>query len=572
MAKNHSIKCTISAKDGASAVFKRVSASTIAFGVAAGSFISKGITGAINGMRSMVNEALQAESANVMLDAALRGVGTYTPELARQFRDLAGAIQDETGTSDEAVKANIALLTSMGVVSGKMGVAARSTQALASLNIEGSMAAKAVARAIDGDITGFERLAPAVRLATTTEEKYAAANQLIAAGYAQQEAKLQTVGGAWEALKGRIGDATEDIIGAIFQGAKLGTTFNEMQASVGKFLSSSTFKGFTDKLRDGAGYVREIVTAMSADGGTKEVVSAMGNVILAALKDGADYVGAKIKEAFGQNKRDEFDPRLAGASRFWGALSGGAGVSGAITAMDKPKDDDSPKQTNLDAALNNLYAIVQRNVKTVEASADSSDEVAVTMAQVAEATKEEKKVVLDSTDALKKIEEAKNKTAAWELEISGHKQNQAAIEGRITKLSEQEAAARQNAINSQKAASQIASVGVAEYIKNSREKNDALKEETKANAATRKRMKRLQEVVDSGGRLSKSNQRDLDAFNRQKNQAEALVNDAARARKEAAQLADQKKQSELELKMIQSRIAVATEGMRADLKTAVEMQ
>lgn len=565
MAKNHSIKCTISAKDGASAVFKRVSASTIAFGVAAGSFISKGITGAINGMRSMVNEALQAESANVMLDAALRGVGTYTPELARQFRDLAGAIQDETGTSDEAVKANIALLTSMGVVSGKMGVAARSTQALASLNIEGSIAAKAVARAIDGDITGFERLAPAVRLATTTEEKYAAVNQLIAAGYAQQEAKLQTVGGAWEALKGRIGDATEDIIGAIFQGAKLGTTFNDMQASVGKFLASDTFKGFTDKLRDGAGYVREIVTAMSADGGTKEVVSAMGNVILGALKDGADYVGAKIKGAFSGTKS------LFGETRVKIAVAAGTSEDEARKTV-YGEAEPMPKQTNLDAALNNLYAIVQRNVKTVEASADSSDEVAVTMAQVAEATKEEKKVVLDSTDALKKIEDAKNKTAAWDLEISGHKQNQASIESRITKLSEQEAAARQNAINSQKAASQIASVGVAEYIKNSREKNDALKEETKANAATRKRMKRLQEVVDSGGRLSKSNQRDLDAFNRQKNQADALVNDAAQARKEAAQLADQKKQSELELKMIQSRIAVATEGMRADLKTAVEMQ
>ena len=75
----------------------------------------------------------------------------------------------------------------------------------------------------------------------------------IAAGYAQQEAKLQTVGGAWEALKGRLGDAQEAFTNAIFEG--LGNspdTFGDMQTAVGNFLQSDQWNNFLEKLESSA--------------------------------------------------------------------------------------------------------------------------------------------------------------------------------------------------------------------------------------------------------------------------------------------------------------------------------
>ncbi|NLC82561.1 MAG: hypothetical protein GX748_15390, partial [Lentisphaerae bacterium] len=56
------------------------------------------------------------------------------------------------------------------------------------------------------------------------------------------------------------------------------------------------------RLKSGAAYVKQIIEAMGTEGGTKEVLAAMGNVILAALKDGAEYIGVKILNAFDKTK------------------------------------------------------------------------------------------------------------------------------------------------------------------------------------------------------------------------------------------------------------------------------
>ncbi|NCB06176.1 MAG: hypothetical protein EOM69_11755, partial [Clostridia bacterium] len=356
MAGKHNVGVTISAKDLASGVIQKVSARTVALGVAVGNLASKMISGAVNGVRRWIDEALLAERANVMLDAALRGTGQYTDEVARKMKDLAGAIQDETGASDEAVKANITMLTTMGVTTDKMGEAARAVQALSALNFEGSQAAKAVALAMEGNMLGFQRMIPALRNATTETEKVEAVNKVLAAGYAQQKANLQTVGGSWEALKGRIGDAREDIVGAIFEGLALGKTFDGMQAAVGRFLKSDTFKDFTESLKSGASYVKQIIEAMGTDGGTKEVLAAMGNVILAALKDGADYVGDAIRRAFGK-----FD-YVGRAARFWGAKSAGASTEEALGARDNALLGGKGGG-NLKAALAKLNVITTRRAK-----------------------------------------------------------------------------------------------------------------------------------------------------------------------------------------------------------------
>ena len=375
MAGKHNVGVTISAKDLASGVIQKVSARTVALGVAVGNLASKLISGAVNGVRRWIDEALLCERANVMLDAALRGTGQYTDEVSRKMKDLAGAIQDETGAVDEAVKANIAMLTTMGVTTDKMGEAARAVQALSALNFEGSQAAKAVALAMEGNMLGFQRMIPALRNAKTETEKVQAINKLIAAGYEQQKANLKTVGGSWEALKGRIGDAREAIIGAVFDGLKLGQTFDSMQAAVGRFLQSDTFKDFTERLKSGADYVTQIVKAMSVNGGTKEVLANMANVILAAFKRGGEIVAEKIMSAFRPMK----DARAIWKNRgLVGAVMRKSPIDVAGHLLTKYTDRNNQSgtegQRELDAALKAFSQTIKKNAKEYEELHDRAED------------------------------------------------------------------------------------------------------------------------------------------------------------------------------------------------------
>lgn len=378
MAKD-SIHVTIGAKDGASAVLAGISARAVAFGVVMGNLASRLASSAMNGLRRWIDEALEAERANVLLDASLRGMGTFTPELARRYRDLANAIQNETGASDEAAKSVIAQLTSLGVASAQMDVAARSVFALKAIGKDGAEAVRAVARAMEGNIDAFARLAPEVKLATTLEEKYTAANRLLAAAYTQQQANLKTVGGAWAALKGRIGDAREELIGAVFEGLRLGATFNSAQKALGRFLQSDAFKRITDRLRDAADYARRIGEAMSTEGGGKAVAQGFANIVLAAIKDGADYLAGTVKRALiGDPSKitplKEFRVDLA---KMFGTPEEEARrvVYGGTDRLGWKSKSDSGGG-HLDKALAEFDALVARRSDVVRESAKVEEEVA----------------------------------------------------------------------------------------------------------------------------------------------------------------------------------------------------
>ena len=567
MAKNHTIKCTVSAHDGASAALGRVRASTIALGTAAGNLLARGMIAGMNAVRGLVGEVLAAEKANVMLDAALRGVGSYTPEASKQMRDLASAIQDETGASDEAVKSNIAMLTTLGVSTDAMGDAARAVAALTSLGRDGSQAMVAIGKALEGDISGFERFSPEVKNATTITEKYAAANKLLAAGYEQQKASLLTVGGSWAALKGRIGDAVEDIGNALTEGLKIGPMFNDMQAAVGKFLQSDTFKSFTDRLRDGADYVSQIVKAMATDGGATEVAGALGNVILGALKDGADYVGNKIKDAFGK-KGEEFDPRLAAASRFWGALSGGSGMSGALKAMDKPTGSQEGGG-NLSRAMKELESIVSKRVVVEKVTAELGDDVVDESELLLAMTKEEGSLKAGEVKALQK------EAAALDAKI----QKQSAIEtatADIEAATEREKVA-QDKITAAKERLAAASVGINEWINNLQGGDADDDEADKERAKAQKKAKRLlgklgakggadpDKAIEEGGKkgrhLSKDDEDWLRKFGA-KPKAEAAAKAALQnAIKAAGQEKLNMQAAQDRLEKLQERTAKATEGI-----------
>lgn len=379
---NNNVTLSINGKDKATPVIAQVKASTVALGVAVGNLATKGLTFLINQTRGLIDAALDSERANMMVDASLRGIGKYTPELAQKMKDLAGTIQDEIGGSDEYFADIISQLLTLGVSTDKIDQATRAVISLEAVGKGGAAAMTAIARAAEGDYQAFERLIPAVRMATTDTEKLAAINATIAAGYAQQEAKLQTVGGAWEALKGRLGDAQEAFTNAIFKGLGLSDTFGDMQTAVGNFLRSDQWNNFLEKLESSARFAKDLVTAMLSTSGFKAVGVALGDVILAALKDGADYVSEAIKNALGKQAVKDYQEKysndpIARAARWLGAKSGGASNEEAAAMMDRTDfavGGDGGSTGRLEKAIESLKEVIEEQNKKTEENTEAVKE------------------------------------------------------------------------------------------------------------------------------------------------------------------------------------------------------
>lgn len=562
------ITLVVSAKDLASGVFRRVSASTVAFGVALGNLASKAIAGAINGLRGWINEALESEKANVMLDASLRGVGAYTPQLAQQFRDLADAVQNETGASDESTKAIISQLVAIGVAPDKIAAATRATKALEAIGKGGAQSMTALARALEGDIKGFERMIPAVRMAATEEEKYAALNATLAAGYEQQKANLQTVGGAWEALKGRLGDAREAIIGAVFEGAKIGTTFDDAQAAVGRFLQSDGFKNFAEGLRSGAAYVRQIVQAMGTDGGAAEVGLAIGNVILAALKDGADYIGAKITDAMKGTAVGSAWGSLRKGFTNVGAAIGTVMEGGSLRDLDEsiadaPKLAGEARGGNLDAALAALRKSVERRTAEAEASASAAREER--KEQIAQ-----QQPVVDMTAALARRAKAEQDAADEANRRLAVEEQITAFSNEIKNAAAEEAAAKKRLATLEKQRADAAGQNINEWIGNVQGERDRRKKNAEDLEKATKRAADLTERKERGTRLSPRDRQWLEDFDRNRALAggQKRIQNAADA---AAELRQKQEEYQKRVEALQKELVAETKKTRELLEENLEV-
>jgi len=560
---NDSIKIHIGAKDTASAVIQGVSARAVALGVTMGNLATKLITGTINAFRGVVDAALDSEKASVRMDSALRSMGEYTPQAAKSMRDLASAIKNETGASGTATKETISQLLMLGVSVEKMDVAARSVEALKAIKRDGAQALNAVARALNGDIGGFTRMSAAVRNATTIEEKYAAANRLITSGYEQQKANLQTVGGAWDAFNGRLKEGRVKIIEAVFAGLRLGNTFNSMQASLGKFLKSDTFTSFTTALKDGASYALDIAKAMTAEGGAKEVASAMGNVILAALKDGADYIGLKIKNAFGSKDgvnpvdfaksemvRGAAEKKAFSESSFWdkmgfeGTRKSMAAGEAAVQEWFK-KNFDTQGGVRLEKALDDLKKAVRTNVEKVDAKAAAADDgMEEYLAYLEEqrqaddlsqslkeaSLKAQKKI----TDAEKKKADFEERTLKWEEMIEG--------------FAKDEADAKSKVARNQQRLNELAAKNVSEYISDAAQKRESEKDRARAEKSMRRKLDNLEGKEARGVHMSKRDREMLQDARDQEKLRKAANDQMIKGRNEEIEARKLKDAGEADLK------------------------
>jgi hypothetical protein len=195
-----------------------------------------------------VQEKAEKEAA-----AALRAWGDEVDGNMVKIKAFTAAIQDETGIGDENTMARAAKLRLLGVEAEQLEAATKATIALGAAGMDEQAAIKAVAMAMDGEFTMLQRYLPALRSASSEAEKATIVNDFLTKGYSAQKEQLDTVSGRWGELKGRIGDAMEEIGGAIVKSSAMNgvlASLSERVKVAGQSIASWTAGGGVERMID----------------------------------------------------------------------------------------------------------------------------------------------------------------------------------------------------------------------------------------------------------------------------------------------------------------------------------
>jgi hypothetical protein len=317
---------------------------------------------------------------------------------------------------------------------------------------------------------------------------------------------------------------------------------------------------------------------MGTEGGTKEVLAAMANVILAALKDGADYVGAKISEAFGKfgvgakisKAFGKFD-YVRRAAPFWGAtlppLPPSKALSRPLNALLGGKGDNAllggKGGGNLKKALEQFDTIVKTR-------AAIHKESAVADKQALDSTVEQVSVQLDITKAIERDRDAIEKAARADEARAQHAANIKAIQADIEAAAERERQAQDKAAKLQEQRRDAIKMNINDWIAAEQGKR---REAAKNQADLKKAEERadtLRNEKARGVRLSRRDAEWLEDFERNK----ALRKAGRVERAEDAARAARAEQDALNKRMekLQEEQKKILEKIEAHLKESLEVQ
>ena len=233
MADNR-VDIEIRANDKASSTFREAGSASESFGermkkVAASLYVIKeayhAVAGAVKAGISVAVDMVKAydvqASAEKALIAAHNAMGEAGKEYIKSELAIAAAIQDETGVGDEVTIQRMARAKALGVETNKLGECAKGVVALTDVGMSEDAARRALAQAYNGNYSALQKYIPALKDVQDETEAQTILNEFLNQGYDRSKEKLDTTSGAWNALKGRIGDAKEVIGQAIVQNSSL---------------------------------------------------------------------------------------------------------------------------------------------------------------------------------------------------------------------------------------------------------------------------------------------------------------------------------------------------------------
>jgi len=371
-----------------------------------------------------------AQKADSDLANAIKTNGQEVDALVPKYGALAAAIQDQTGKSDESTKAIITTLTNLGIMPAAMEEATRGTIGLSkALGIDTTAAAKAAAMAMEGNYSMLQRYVPALREASTEEEKAAIVKKLMAAGYEQQAASLNTLTGRWGEFRERIGDALEVIGQHIEQSTGLGDVLaglsNKVKELTANFAAWADAGGinrlamgvklFALEFADSFANIGTIATGtfkMIYDSGAapfRYLGNIIGTTVAAAVVE-LEYLADVAKAVFAEIKnpiRNDFTmPSRAAANDAKGQARAAFTDTGAF---DRIADDYRDMQDSLSDREKRHAA----NLENVRTSFEKAEDARI--AKQAEAQKKAADALVESTFGAQSKADEKNGEAKGEI-------------------------------------------------------------------------------------------------------------------------------------------------------------
>jgi hypothetical protein len=179
------------------------------------------IFGVTKAMQGWVQSTSEQEDATARLSAALRAQGTFTPQVAKQYDDLASAYERTTVFSDELLMGMEALLVQVGGVMPQDMKAALGavTDLAAGLRIDLNTATMLVAKALEGNVGALHRYGINVDEAKLKTQGATAVFDAIAEKMGgQAAAQAETFSGQMARL-GNIVDNVKETLGGFIAGA-----------------------------------------------------------------------------------------------------------------------------------------------------------------------------------------------------------------------------------------------------------------------------------------------------------------------------------------------------------------
>lgn len=456
---------------------------------------------AISGVAVKALTAFAAQDKAVQnLNDAFIINGENAGALVPKYVALANAMQDQAGVGDELTLQRIANLRLYGVEIENLEMAAKAVAAMTRAGMGEEQAQKAITVALKGNFDALGKYIPALRIASTEAEKAKAVNDFLTLQWEMQKKDLNTLGGSWEALKGRIGDAWETIgetianNGNVVAGIKAAEqAVKDFIESFSQYVSGGGLKLFAEEMRNS--FEKATIYAKGFFyGGLIEPASQAFQYIVNLAKSHMSIfeavIGKKgIKEAFND---------IVGAFMGKGVVSNKAFATmfDSLESEEK-KHAENIKKINADA----VNAIVEGAKEKKNAEVKALEQIEIAVANLDQKREEAAKKEKDRQEEINKIRSEIESEEAKRLDV----------------VAEQQKQKWQEIANS---ANVEPRVMVQDFIDKNRKENEMKKEYT----SDARRFDNIMKRTKTGAKMSKQDAEFVDAFNKAQNANVALEN------------------------------------------------
>jgi hypothetical protein len=457
-------------------------------------------------MKRAFSEYAEAQKAEKNLTEALRLQGVQADIVAPKLIKYAEAMMRETGVSDDLTKARMASLLAYGVEATLIEEATKATVGLVRAGMGEEAAQKGVAAALNGSFEALTRFIPALRTASTEQEKARIVNDFISKQWELQKDDLKTLSGSFADLKQNIGEVYEELGKSIVQNGNLANSINSVNSQIKGLLDSGAISDYGNEI---AGSIQEAINM------AKQVAPYFEEISQAS---------DKLMKTFGVSKLSLIGGPFATMASQAKALKKEI-IDVANFVSGKPDTQDSSAQKAKEASAIKTTVWKDEDKKKSESQKKQELLDAMMVGVTRQKAKEETKIIADywmqrSEIEKQGIEDAKrNRELAFSNELKRYEfieDHEEAIKAKKAEIAESEYrdALRENdrilALQRKRYedAKNLAQRRVADFIDESRKRKD----EQKMEEGELKKWNRLQALQVGGGRLSTKDKQWENAF------------------------------------------------------------